>query len=126
MGETFVPRWSKYLTFYRRFIDDIIGFWACDPDPDENERQWSQFKAELQLWHGLVWTCTEPSVSCIFMDMVVSIEEQRIITRVYEKDLNLYLYLPPNSAHSKGVGTGLVFGQVLRCRRLFNVPNRRR
>jgi len=37
---------------------------------------------------------------------------------VYLKDLNLYLYLPPNSAHSKGVSTGLVFGQVLCYRRL--------
>jgi hypothetical protein len=52
------------------------------------------------------------------MDMEISIEGSRLITRVYEKDLNLYLYLPPNSAHSKGVGTGLVFGQVLRYRRL--------
>ena len=37
---------------------------------------------------------------------------------MYEKDLNLYLYLPPNSAHSKGVGTGLVFGRVLHYYRL--------
>jgi hypothetical protein len=52
------------------------------------------------------------------MDMIISIENNRIVTRVYEKDLNLYLYLPPNSAHSKGVGTGLVFGRVLHYYRL--------
>lgn len=115
---TLVPRWAKYISFYRRFIDDIFGIWICDPDPEENLRQWTAFKAELQLWHGLTWTCTEPSTSCVFMDMEISIEGSRLVTRVYEKDLNLYLYLPPNSAHSKGVGTGLVFGQVLRYRRL--------
>ncbi len=115
---TLLPRWAKYISFYRRFIDDIFGIWICDPDPEENLKQWTAFKADLQLWHGLSWTCTEPSTSCVFMDMEISIEGSRLITRVYEKDLNLYLYLPPNSAHSKGVGTGLVFGQVLRYRRL--------
>jgi hypothetical protein len=116
---TLVPRWSKYVSFYRRFIDDIFCVWLCDPDPDENARQWNAFKAELQLWHGLTcWECTEPSDSCNFMDTIISIENNRIVTCVYEKDLNLYLYLPPNSAHSKGVGTGLVFGQVLCYRRL--------
>ena len=115
---TLVPRWAKYVYFYRRFIDDIFCVWLCDTDPDENAKQWSAFQAELQLWHGLTWNCTDPSDSCIFMDMVISIENNRLVTRVYEKDLNLYLYLPPNSTHSKGVGTGLIFGQVLRYRRL--------
>eukprot|EP00804_Cyclotella_cryptica_P011556 CCRYP_012082-RB/>CCRYP_012082-RB protein AED:0.24 eAED:0.19 QI:0/-1/0/1/-1/0/1/0/177 len=32
--------------------------------------------------------------------------------------MNLYLYLPPTSSHPKGIGTGLIFGQVLRYRRL--------
>eukprot|EP00804_Cyclotella_cryptica_P010743 CCRYP_005522-RA/>CCRYP_005522-RA protein AED:0.39 eAED:0.63 QI:0/-1/0/1/-1/0/1/0/124 len=30
--------------------------------------------------------------------------------------MNLYLYLPPTSSHPKGIGTGLIFGQVLRYR----------
>ena len=60
---TLVPRWSKYVSYYRRFIDDIFCVWFCDPDPDENARQWNAFKAELQLWHGLTWKCTEPSDS---------------------------------------------------------------
>ena len=32
--------------------------------------------------------------------------------------MNLYLYLPPHSSHPQGVFTGLIFGQVLRIRRL--------
>jgi hypothetical protein len=52
------------------------------------------------------------------MDLVISIKDSRLVTWVYEKDLDLYLYLPPKSLHSKGVSTGLVFGQVLLYRHL--------
>lgn len=37
---------------------------------------------------------------------------------MYEKKINLYLYIPPNSAHPPGVITGLVFGNVLHIHQL--------
>ncbi|KAL7502729.1 hypothetical protein ACHAXN_000631 [Cyclotella atomus] len=43
------------LPFYKRFIDDIIGLWLCDPDPEQDERLWSEFKACVNDWHGLEW-----------------------------------------------------------------------
>jgi hypothetical protein len=52
------------------------------------------------------------------MDVTISIENKRLVTRVYEKEMNLYLYLPLNVSHSKGVGTGLVFGQILQSKPL--------
>jgi hypothetical protein len=69
-------------------------------------------------WYGLTWDCTEPSTSVNFMDLTISIVNSRLETTLYEKPQNLYLYIPPHSSHPKGVYTGLVFGQVLRIRRL--------
>ena len=52
------------------------------------------------------------------MDLTISISGGRIVTSIYEKPMNLYLYIPPHSAHSSGVSTGLVFGHVLKYRHL--------
>ena len=52
------------------------------------------------------------------MDLTISIVNNKIETDLYEKDLNLYLYIPPHSSHQRGVFTGLISGQVLRIRRL--------
>jgi hypothetical protein len=113
-----VPRWSKYVSFYKRFIDDVLGIWLCDPDPAINEEMWAAFQADMNQWYGLEWTCTTPARSCNFMDLTISIEDGRLTTTLFEKEQNLHLYLPPTSSHPKGCGIGLVFGHVLRARRL--------
>ena len=48
------------------------------------------------------------------MDMTISIHEDRIVTSLYEKLMNLYLFIPPHSAHHPGVLTVLVSGNILR------------
>ena len=52
------------------------------------------------------------------MDLTITIVDGRLETTLFEKAMNLYLYLPPHSSHPRGVFTGLIFGQVLRIRRL--------
>ena len=48
------------------------------------------------------------------MDMTIEIRGDWIVTLLYEKEMNLYLYIPPHSAHPPGVLTGLVSGNILR------------
>jgi hypothetical protein len=43
---------------------------------------------------------------------------ENLETTLFEKAMNLYLYIPPHSAHPRGVFTGLIFGQILRICRL--------
>jgi hypothetical protein len=52
------------------------------------------------------------------MDMTLSIANNKFDITLFEKPLNLYLYIPPSSAHPPGVATGLVFGMVLRIMKL--------
>ena len=48
------------------------------------------------------------------MDMTISIRRDRIATSLYEKAMNLYLYIPPHYAHTPGVLTGLTSSNILR------------
>jgi hypothetical protein len=116
--DKFSPVFQAMLMLYKRFIDDIIGLWLCDPDPVEDERLWSAFKANVNDWHGLQWIFSERSFSVDFMDMTISISNGRIETTLFEKKQNLYLYIPPSSAHPPGMISGLIFGSVLRIERL--------
>ena len=113
-----VQCWRRNLFFYKRFIDDVIGIWIPDPDPIRDAQLWSDFCKDMNACEGLKWTCEVPSKKVNFMDLTISIIGNAIETDLYEKDLNLYLYIPPHSSHPRGVFTGLISGQVLRIRRL--------
>eukprot|EP00956_Cyclotella_meneghiniana_P038079 scaffold148520_cov43-Cyclotella_meneghiniana.AAC.2 len=89
-----------------------------DPDPETDRALWKSFCFcdDTDAWHGMKWDCkNKPSTSVNFMDLTISIDNgrSRIITPLYEKDLNLYLYIPPFSSHPCGVFTGTISGQIL-------------
>ena len=115
----FVPKWSAHLIFYKRFIDDIIGIWLPHPDMATDTSLWSAFCNDLQQWHGLEWTISLRSTRCNFMDLALTLTPTgKIDTNLFEKSQNLYLYIPPGSAHPKGMIKGLIFGNTLRIMRL--------
>jgi hypothetical protein len=111
-------KWEHCISFNRRFIDDGIALWIHQPTPEEDELCWTQFQEDINDYHGLEWTFTKRARSVDFMDMIISIQDNGIVTDLFEKKLALYLYIPPHSAHPPGVLTGLVMGQVLRIFRL--------
>jgi hypothetical protein len=99
-----------YLLFLRRFIDDKIGVWI-DTDPD----QWQNFKSDMNNFGALTWKVEELSRSVNFLDLTIAIgEDRRIVTKTYEKPMNLYLYIPPASAHPPGVLKSIVYGNLRR------------
>ena len=53
------------------------------------------------------------------MDITISIENTRLVTKIYEKPENPYMYLPSSSCHTFGIikGTvikGTVIGMIYR------------
>ena len=79
---------------------------------------WTQFVADVNNFHGLEWDFSPVANKVNFMDLTVTLHEGTFETTLFEKELNLYLYIPPSSCHPPGQITGLVFGMILRIYKL--------
>ncbi|EJK61170.1 hypothetical protein THAOC_18387 [Thalassiosira oceanica] len=81
----------NWLLFLKRFIDDGIGIWLHHPDPAEEERRWKELG-------GLAWVFSKRSNQIDFMDVTISLVDNRVEFKLFEKPLALHLYLPPHSS----------------------------
>jgi len=115
---TFLSEFNE-LIFYRRFIDDVFGIWI----PSSNHR-WTQFQIVMNSF-DLEWEFSKLSTKVNFMDLTIHIDNHRLSTTLFEKDLNLYLYLPPHSSHPPGLITGMVMGGIYRIHTLCSDSNDR-
>jgi hypothetical protein len=103
-----LPRHTKNLALLDRFIDNMLGIWTG------LEEEWPHFKDSLQGFGRLVWICSDLSSSVIFLDLTLSfVAENTITSCTYQKQLNLYLYIPPTSAHPSSCFTGKNVGNIL-------------
>lgn len=109
-----LPQYHHNLLFYKRFIDDVFGIWLCDPDPVVDDNRWLDFQADMNRDTGLTWDFSEKVTELDFMDMHLTIVNDCIVTSLYEKPLNLHLYIPPHSAHPPGLLPGIVYGSLFR------------
>lgn len=124
--EQFLPRFESHLPLYRRFIDDIIGIWRVT-DPTTNEATWIQFQTALNdPVYKLTWDVSPPSLRVNFMDLTISLTDSGIQTTLYEKPLNLHLYIPSHSCHPPGLLSGMVHGMMFRIHTLCTDNDDRR
>jgi hypothetical protein len=100
------------ILFYRRYIDDIFGLWV--PPPTQQTATWKNFKDKLNSWGNLEWIIEEPSTKTVFLDLQIELKNRTIHTRTFQKELNLYLYIPPRSAHPPSCLKGLISGELRR------------
>ncbi len=100
------------LLYYRRYIDDIFGVWV--PPPTNKETTWVKFKERLNEWGSLEWIIESPSNKTTFLDLNLELKNCKIQTSTFQKALNLYLYIPPNSAHPPSCLKGLISGEMRR------------
>ena len=69
----------------------------------------------MNAFPGLTWEFSEQAKTVDFMDMTISINKSnKIETTLFEKQLNLHLYIPPHSAHPPGLLPGIVYGTLFR------------
>ncbi len=61
---------SKYILFYKRFINNGFAVWLHDLDPTINAKNWTDFQAICNAM-GLSWTFKSPCKKLIFMDMTI-------------------------------------------------------
>jgi len=106
------PSYSQHLLYYKRYIDDIFGIWI--PPERNNQEAWTNFKEEINNWGNLKWKFEDLSQHTVFLDLSIEIKGSKIQTKTYQKAMNLYLYIPPLSAHPHSCFKGLVTGEMRR------------
>ena len=111
-----LPAFNTFLSFYKRFIDDVIGIWIPSTDGLDNDH-WEKFKLAMNGWGKLQWVISERSKKADFLDLTISLKHGKILTRTFQKSMNLYLYIPPISAHPTSCFKGLIVGNFLRFRK---------
>ena len=94
----------KRILFYRRFIDDVFFIWLGQEDQD-----WEALKSLFNNFGILKWEFNQPASSVDFLDLTLNIKNGKIVTKTYQKPNNAYLYIPPHSAHPKGMINGIIY-----------------
>lgn len=107
---TLIPRHGIHLHYFKRFIDDIFGIWIG------TSTQWKAFCEDVDDFGVLTWDIKQqkPSTSVNFLDLTLTIEGNKIVSKTYQKKMNLYLYLPSASAHPPGCIKGTIYSLVNR------------
>jgi hypothetical protein len=126
--DTLLPAtFRNQLVFYYQYIDDDIGAWTPHTDPQTDEALWTAFQ-EATPFGRLTWEFSPRQSTVNFLDLCIRIHPDggSLRARLYEKALNLYLYLPPHSAHPPGILRGFVIGMLYRIYTLTTDPSNRR
>ena len=104
-----LPTYDQFILDMSRFVDDMTVLWLG------SHNDYLNFKRDVNNYGILKWTMEEPSNKAIFLDLDMTISEEGVIsTRTFQKPMNLYLYIPPQSAHQDGLMKGIVYGELKR------------
>ena len=90
---TLIPEHGHKMLYFRRFIDDIFAIWISNLTTD-----WSSFCKDVNNFGTdeggiLTWDIEDnlPTTSVDFLDLMLTIEGNRITTKNFQKKMNLYL-----------------------------------
>lgn len=108
--ERLYAQFSEHMVCNARFIDDGFMIWKDNGNP----YSFRKYIAMLTRESGLKFTFEEATSEAVILDLVVFWDEKTYLTRTYQKDLNLYLYVPKRSAHPPGIIKSIVYGRVLK------------
>jgi hypothetical protein len=108
---TLIPKHGHNLLYFKRFIDDIFGVWIGN-----TTTEWDDFCNDVDTFGILTWDIKKQKLSSSvdFLDLTLTIEGSRIVSRTFQKTMNLYLYLPSASAHSLSCIKGTIYGLINR------------
>ena len=104
-----IHKYAPYILFYGRYIDDTL---LIVNEQTFTPTVYAQLQHDFNSYGSLRWTFTGLKTSINFLDVTLSICDGQIHHTMFEKVLNLYLYIPPSSSHPPGVLKGLIFGRL--------------
>lgn len=99
--------------FYKRFIDDVFLIWP------HGESNLLRFIAEFNAVHPNISFSHQFSATSInFLDVTVSVSQNKLETTLYRKPTDSHQYLHFQSSHIKHWKTGIPYSQAHRFRRI--------
>ena len=119
-----LPKYSTNILFYRRYIDDVICLWTNPTDNTlHSNHTYECLKNDMNEFGNLRWEFEPLTLATTFLDLNIKITHpsaskipyqihQSISFSTYQKEHNLYLYLPPHSAHPPGITRSLIHGLI--------------
>ena len=107
-----IPKYKENIPYLKRFIDDMFGIFIIKTS--EDLIRWEEFKKDLP-YGKLKWTVDPPSRKVNFLDLTIQVDNLGIITtKTFQKKMNLYLYIPPYSAHPSGLFKSIIYSTIRR------------
>jgi hypothetical protein len=81
-----------------------------------SDQEFLEFTTDINTYGSLQWVTSELKTRDLdFLDLTMSIgPDGRIHFKTFQKAINLYLYIPPSSAHPPGVLKSIIFGNLRR------------
>jgi hypothetical protein len=104
------PSFAPSLTSNSQHTDDVLGLWIHDANPAINRQNNLASEASINSFGKLTWEFMPLQKEIINMDLTLYVSPQGIQNWLFEKKLNLYLYIPPHLTHAPGILRGLIFG----------------
>ena len=99
------------ILLYKRFIDDVFII-TKDSEITELQSELNSLNPSIKL------TWSPPAKHCNFLDLVVLVKNNKIHTKVFQKQLNTYAYLPFHSYHTPAQKRGFIKGEAIRYARI--------
>lgn len=106
------------VLYYFRYIDDILILF------DNSKNSLHTLTHLIQTSEGnIFWTIDSPSKEVSFLDTTIFIKDNKISFKIFQKDINIYSYLPFHTYHDKNVLKGFIKGELIRYIRLSTSVN---
>jgi hypothetical protein len=99
---------NHLLINYVRYIDNIFGIWI------RTQEEFQEYITFMNTFHELEWKFSTLVTKVDFLDITINLNNNKLSTTLFETEMNLYLYIPPGSAHPPRVLPGLIFGNIIR------------
>ena len=87
-----LPKYKENIVLYLRYIDDILLIWK---DLPTKPTAFTSFAHDIDNQCNLKWKTEELSDKTNFLDLTIMLDRSkgRCITRTFQKELNLFLYM---------------------------------
>ena len=114
----FLARRDLKPFYYKRFIDDIFLIWH------HGESKLLSFIEDFNNAHpGISFSHSYSAISVNFLDVTVTLDEQKLTTKLYRKPTDRHQYLHFQSSHTKHCKTSIPYSQAIRFKRICSDSN---